>query len=156
MKWGYLYQGQRYRWQKKRRGTPTFGLSPAKFVTFIQNHDQIANSARGRRSHLLTSPGRYKAITALMLLGPGTPMLFQGQEFGASSPFLYFADHKPELARQVRRGRAEFLRQFPGLAAPEMQGELADPADVATFETSKLDLSERERNAEMYALTRTS
>jgi maltooligosyltrehalose trehalohydrolase len=152
LKWGYLYQGQRYRWQKKRRGTPTFGLSPATFVTFIQNHDQIANSARGYRRHLLTSPGRYKAMTALMLLGPGTPMLFQGQEFGASAPFLYFADHKPELARLVRRGRADFLHQFPALATPEMQAQLPDPADIATFEQSKLDLSERERHAETYAL----
>jgi maltooligosyltrehalose trehalohydrolase len=152
MKRGFLYQGQRYRWQKKRRGTPTVGLPPATFVTFIQNHDQIANSARGHRRHLLTSPGRYKAMTALMLLGPGTPMLFQGQEFGASAPFLYFADHTPELARLVRRGRADFLRQFPALAAPEMQQQLPDPADPATFEQSKLDLSERERNAEMYAL----
>ena len=152
MKWAFLYQGQRYRWQKKRRGTTTFGLSPATFVTFIQNHDQIANSARGHRGHLLTSPGRYRAMTALMLLGPGTPMLFQGQEFGASAPFLYFADHKPELARQIRRGRAEFLHQFPGLAAPEMQRELPDPADLATFEESKLDHGERERNGETYAL----
>ncbi|RPH80244.1 MAG: DUF3459 domain-containing protein, partial [Candidatus Rokuibacteriota bacterium] len=100
------------------------------------------------------SPGRYKAMTALMLLGPGTPMLFQGQEFGASAPFLYFADHKPELARLVRRCRAEFLRQFPALAAPEMQKQLPDPADPATFEHSKLDLSERERHAETYALHR--
>jgi 1,4-alpha-glucan branching enzyme len=147
-----IYQGQRYRWQKKRRGTPTFGLPPATFVTFIQNHDQIANSARGHRRHLLTSPGRYKAVTALMLLGPGTPMLFQGQEFGASAPFLYFADHKPELARLVRRGRADFLHQFPALAAPEMQAQLPDPADIATFAKSKLDLSERERHTEVYAL----
>ena len=154
MKRGYLYQGQRYRWQKKRRGTPTFGVPPATFVTFIQNHDQIANSARGHRRHLLTSPGRYKAMTALTLLGPGTPMLFQGQEFGASAPFLYFADHTPELARLVRRGRADFLRQFPALAAPEMQAQLPDPADTATFERSKLDVSERERHAEMYALHR--
>ena len=152
LKRGFLYQGQRYRWQKKRRGTPTFGSAPAIFVTFIQNHDQVANSARGYRRHLLTSPGRYKAMTALMLLGPGTPMLFQGQEFGASAPFLYFADHKPELARLVRRGRAEFLHQFPALAAPEMQAELPDPAAIATFERSKLDLGERERHAEMYAL----
>ncbi|HXV83369.1 MAG TPA: malto-oligosyltrehalose trehalohydrolase [Candidatus Binatia bacterium] len=152
LKWGYLYQGQRYRWQNKRRGTPTFGLPPATFVTFIQNHDQVANSARGYRRHLLTSPGRYKAMTALMLLAPGTPMLFQGQEFGASAPFLYFADHKLELARLVRRGRAEFLRQFPALATPEMREQLADPADPATFEQSKLDLSERERHAEIYAL----
>jgi maltooligosyltrehalose trehalohydrolase len=154
MKRGFLYQGQRYRWQKKRRGTSTVGLPPATFVTFIQNHDQIANSARGHRRHLLTSPGRYKAMTALMLLGPGTPLLFQGQEFGASAPFLYFADHKPELARLVRRGRADFLRQFPALAAPEMQKQLPDPADPATFEHSKLDLSERERHAETYALHR--
>jgi maltooligosyltrehalose trehalohydrolase len=154
MKRGYLYQGQRYRWQKKRRGTPTLGVPPATFVTFIQNHDQIANSANGYRRHLLTSPGRYRAMTALMLLGPGTPMLFQGQEFGASAPFLYFADHTPELARLVRRGRANFLRQFPALAAPEMQRRLPDPADPATFEQSKLDLSERESHAETYALHR--
>jgi maltooligosyltrehalose trehalohydrolase len=151
---GFLYQGQRYRWQKKRRGTPTAGVPPAAFVTFIQNHDQIANSATGHRRHQLTSPGRYRAMTALMLLGPGTPMLFQGQEFGASAPFLYFADHKPELARQVRRGRAEFLRQFPTLAEPEMQRRLPDPADPATFEQSKLDLAERERHGEIYALHR--
>ena len=66
---------------------------PAAFVTFIQNHDQIANSAYGERCHALASPGKLRAITALMLLAPGTPMLFQGQEFGASSPFLFFADH---------------------------------------------------------------
>jgi maltooligosyltrehalose trehalohydrolase len=154
LKRGYLYQGQHYRWQKKRRGTPTIGLPPATFVTFIQNHDQIANSAHGHRRHLLTSPGRYKAMTALMLLGPGTPMLFQGQEFGASAPFLYFADHKPELAQLVRRGRADFLRQFPALAAPEMEGRLPDPANLATFERSKLDLAERERHREAYALHR--
>lgn len=83
-KWGYLYQGQRYAWQKKRRGTSALDLGPAHFVTFIQNHDQVANSGRGQRCHELTSPGRYRALTALMLLGPGTPMLFQGQEFAAS------------------------------------------------------------------------
>jgi len=153
-KWGFLYQGQRYRWQRKRRGSPTFGLDPATFVTFIQNHDQIANSARGLRCHLLTSPGRYRAITALTLLAPGTPMLFQGQEFAASSPFLYFADHRPDLAKLVRRGRTEFLAQFPSIATPEMRAALADPADPATFERSKLDLAERERHAEAYALHR--
>jgi hypothetical protein len=60
-------------------------------VTFLQNHDQIANSARGLRGHALTSPGRWRAMTALLLLGPNTPMLFQGQEFNASSPFMFFA-----------------------------------------------------------------
>ena len=81
------------------RGTPAFGLKPSTFVTFIENHDQVANSGRGEHCHALASPGRLRALTALTLLGPGTPMLFQGQEFAASSPFLFFADHNPELAR---------------------------------------------------------
>jgi maltooligosyltrehalose trehalohydrolase len=152
MKWGYLYQGQWYTWQKQPRGTPGFGLKPATFVTFLQNHDQVANSARGLRCHVLTSPGRYKALTALMLLGPGTPMLWQGQEFAASSPFFYFADHRQELAKLVYQGRVEFLSQFRSIATPAMQADLPDPADPVTFERSKLDLSERERHAEVYRL----
>jgi maltooligosyltrehalose trehalohydrolase len=84
---GYLYQGQYYRWQKKRRGTPTGRIKPAAFVNYLQNHDQIANNGRGWRVHRMTDPGLYRAITALFLLSPQTPMLFQGQEFGASSPF---------------------------------------------------------------------
>jgi maltooligosyltrehalose trehalohydrolase len=154
VKWGYLYQGQRYKWQKKRRGTPTFGLPPAAFVTFLQNHDQVANSGRGERCHRLSCPGRYRALTALMLLGPGTPMLFQGQEFAASSPFLFFADHKLELAQAVGKGRKEFLTQFPTLALPAMQARLADPADPATFARCKLNFAEREAHAEFYALHR--
>jgi maltooligosyltrehalose trehalohydrolase len=154
LKWGYLYQGQWYRWQKQRRGTPTFGLKPATFVTFIQNHDQIANSSSGLRCHQLTSPGRYRAMTAVMLLGPGTPMLFQGQEFAASSPFLFFADHNEELSALVRRGRAEFLSQFPSIACPEIQSRLPDPGDPRTFERSRLDLSERHRHTEAYTLHR--
>ncbi|MCC6860856.1 MAG: malto-oligosyltrehalose trehalohydrolase [Bryobacterales bacterium] len=152
VKYGYLYQGQRYKWQKKRRGTPALDLRPAQFVNFLQNHDQIANSGRGDRVHRLASPGRYKALTALLLLSPGTPMLFQGQEFAASSPFLYFADHKPELAKTIRDSRLRFLAQFPSLAGPEMQSCLADPGNPSTFEKSKLDFADRERNAPYYAL----
>src|SRR5207237_4505733 len=103
-KFGFLYQGQRYKWQKKRRGTPSFNVSPEKLICYLQNHDQVANSAFGERLHQLTSPGNYRALTALLLLQPQTPMLFQGQEFGASTPFLYFADHEPELARKVAEG----------------------------------------------------
>ncbi len=154
VKYGYLYQGQWYGWQKKRRGSPTFGLKPAVFVIYLQNHDQIANSAAGLRLHQLTSPGRYRAMTALMLLAPSTPMLFQGEEFSASSPFLYFADHDPELARLVERGRAEFVAQFPAVADPEIQARLPDPSDPATFERCKLDLSERWRHPEAYSLHR--
>ena len=153
-KWGFLYQGQYYSWQKKRRGTPALDQPPARFITFLQNHDQVANSGRGLRCHLLTSPGRYKAMTAFLLLAPGTPMLFQGQEFAASSPFLFFADHNPDLAKLVRRGRAEFLSQFRSLARPEMQACLADPADPDTFERCKLDFAERQTHAEIYAVHR--
>ena len=153
-KYSYLYQGQYYRWQKKRRGTPTFGIAPARFVHYIENHDQVANSADGRRTTALTSPGRHRAITALLLLGAQTPMLFQGQEFAASAPFLYFADHEPELAKRVRKGRGEFLAQFPSIGLTDVRSRLPDPADPATFERCKLDFSERDRNAEAYALHR--
>jgi maltooligosyltrehalose trehalohydrolase len=154
MKYGYLYQGQYYAWQKKRRGTPSFGVPPAAFVTFLQNHDQVANSGRGHRIHQLTSPGRLRALTALMLLGPGTPMLFQGQEFACSAPFLYFADHHPGLAEKVRAGRREFLGQFPSLAVPEVNACLPDPGDPQTFAQCKLDFSERPRHTQVYDLHR--
>lgn len=154
IKYGYLFQGQWYKWQKKPRGTPGLKIQPAAFVTFIQNHDQIANSGRGERCHQLTSPGRYCAITALTLLGPGTPMLFQGQEFAASSPFFYFADHNQELAEQVREGRAAFLSQFRSLATPGIQAVLVNPGDPQTFERSKLDLSERETHSAIYEMHR--
>ena len=91
-------------------------------------------------------------MTALLLLGPHTPMLFQGQEFSASSPFLFFADHEPELARKVRAGRAEFLKQFPSLAGPEVGQVLPDPDEPATFERCKLRPEEREANAPVVAL----
>jgi maltooligosyltrehalose trehalohydrolase len=152
VKRGFLFQGQHYAWQGKRRGRPAADIAPASFVSYLQNHDQVANSLAGRRCQQLTSPGRYRALTALLLLGPATPMLFQGQEFAASSPFLFFADVAAELAKVVRAGRAEFLGQFPSLAGPEAQAALADPADRLTFERSKLDLGERERHAAAYAL----
>jgi maltooligosyltrehalose trehalohydrolase len=89
-----------------------------------------------------------------LLLGPATPMLFQGQEFASSCPFLYFADHKRELAEAVRSGRNAFLAQFRMLATPEAQAELRDPADPETFRRSKLDFADRHRNPHIYALHR--
>jgi maltooligosyltrehalose trehalohydrolase len=154
MKYGFLYQGQWYAWQKKPRGTASLDMPPTAFVTFLQNHDQVANSGCGLRLHALTSPGRLRALTALMLLGPCTPMLFQGQEFAASAPFLYFADHHPELASLVAAGRKEFLRQFPSLAAPDIQATFADPADPQTFLRCKLDHGERESHAPVWRLHR--
>jgi maltooligosyltrehalose trehalohydrolase len=153
-KWGFLYQGQYYSWQEKRRGTFSLDLAPASFIHFIQNHDQIANSARGARIHRLSSPGRLRAITALTLLGPQTPMLFMGQEFAASAPFLYFADHTADLAQQVRSGRRAFLGQFPSLALPDLQAEMDDPADPETYRRCALDHRERDANAEVYTMHR--
>jgi len=145
-KYGYLFQGQRYAWQKQARGTRTRGLKPVAFVNFIENHDQIANSGDGSRVRARTSPGSYRAMTALMLLMPGTPMLFQGQEFGATTPFLYFADHNPELAAAVRKGRAEFVKQFPTIATQEMMSRLPAPDAEETFRVSKLDWAEFDRH----------
>jgi maltooligosyltrehalose trehalohydrolase len=149
-----LYQGQHYRWQKQRRGFPAWNVDPHRCVFYLENHDQVANSRDGRRLHQLTSPGRYRALTALLLLSPQTPLLFQGQEFGASSPFLYFADHTPDLAALVRKGRAGFLSQFDSIRDSNGHSMLHDPGDPATFEVSRLDFSERERHAPAHRLHR--
>jgi maltooligosyltrehalose trehalohydrolase len=154
VKHGYLYQGQRYAWQKKNRGTPTWDVKPASFVSYLENHDQVANSLCGRRLHQLTSPGRYRALTALTLLGPATPMLFQGQEFASSKPFLYFADHEPALAASVRKGRFEFLSQFPSIAGDAAQACLAEPGAHDTFARCRLDFGERETHREAYDMVR--
>jgi maltooligosyltrehalose trehalohydrolase len=153
-KYGYLFQGQQYHWQRKRRGSEAWGLPPSAFVAFIQNHDQIANSLRGQRGHELTSPGRWRALTALLLLQPATPMLFQGQEFSASAPFLFFADFDRDLAKAIRSGRAEFLSQFPSIVEAREGETLADPGDEATFQRCKLVLGERETHATVYAMHR--
>ncbi len=154
-KYAFLYQGQGYGWMDRRRGTATRGIARRGFIEFLENHDQIANSATGARLHQRTTRGRYRAITALLLLGPGSPMLFQGQEYASTRPFLYFADQEAELAEAVRQGRIAFLRQFRTIATdPELQAALANPADRSTFERCKLDPAERERNTEARALHR--
>jgi maltooligosyltrehalose trehalohydrolase len=144
---GYLYQGQWHARQQRFRGSPTWGQAAARFVTFLQNHDQVANSAHGLRLHATTSPGRYRALTTLLLLSPGTPLLFQGQEFASSAPFLYFADHEVDLAKLVREGRWEFLRNFNRVASLNQPLPDTDPESPRTFERCKLDWSEWETHA---------
>jgi maltooligosyltrehalose trehalohydrolase len=148
VKHGFLYQGQLYSWQRARRGTPTFGISPERFITFLANHDQVANAAsgQGERLHQRTSPGLFRAMTALWLLSPGTPMFFQGQEFAASSPFLYFADHGGELGQAVRAGRADFMKQFRSAATRPLAETLPDPRDPDTFARCQLDHTDRLRH----------
>jgi maltooligosyltrehalose trehalohydrolase len=153
-RFGYLYQGQWHSWQQDRRGTSALDLQPASFVTYIENHDQVANSADGRRLHQVAAPGPHRAMTAWILLGPATPMLFQGQEFSSSAPFLFFADHNPQLAEAVGRGRIEFLSQFPSLTDARVVAALAPPASYDTFAACKLDFAEREAHREAYDLHR--
>jgi maltooligosyltrehalose trehalohydrolase len=152
LKHGFLYQGQWCRWQKNRRGRPAVGVSPENFVIFLQNHDQVANSLRGLRLHQIASAGHLRSLTALTLLAPCIPMFFQGQEFAASAPFLYFADHPDELRTRVSEGRRGFLRQFPSIACEESQAVLATPHDPETFRRCKLDFSERTKNEAVYRL----
>ena len=144
-KYGYLYQGQAYSWQEAPRGYPSLDLKPEAFVSFLENHDQVSNSATGDRLRLQTSPGRYRAMTALLLLGPWTPLLFQGEEFGGSTPFLYFSEVGDEKLREaVKKGRFQFLAQFPSAASADVT--LAVPYEIETFRRCKLDWSEREKN----------
>jgi maltooligosyltrehalose trehalohydrolase len=149
---GFLFQGQRSAWQRKGRGAPAWGLPRRALVCYLENHDQVANSVHGERTRALTTPGRWRALTALLLLGPWTPLLFQGQEHGTLRPFRYFADHVPSLAHLVRAGRADFLRQFPSIAALDLRDGLDDPGDLATFAACKLDRAEAQ--PELVALHR--
>ncbi len=153
-KLGFLYQGQPSGLDHEQHGRSGRGLSPAHWINYLDNHDQIANSGTGLRSRILSQPGLYRAMTALLLLMPQTPLLFQGQEFGAESPFLFFADHKPELAQAVHKGRAQFLSQFANLASDEMRQCLPDPADPAVFGRCKLDHNERHQHKQVHALHR--
>jgi maltooligosyltrehalose trehalohydrolase len=152
-KHGFLYQGQSLSWRKALRGTPTFGLAPEVFVCFIENHDQIANTGSGQRLRFQTSPGRYRAMTVLLLLGPWTPLLFQGEEFGASSPFLFFADVGDASVREAtRKGRARWLAPFLSLSEEEALRSLPAPDDSQVFARCKLDFSGREKNRQLYNL----
>lgn len=136
VKYGCLYQGQIYYWQKQQRGKSRLHLPPSTAIIFLENHDQVANSARGERLRSMVNPSLLRAMTALTLLAPGTPMLFQGQEFGATTPFCYFADHHGKLSGLVHQGRMDFLSQFPDIASAAVVPDLADPA---TFLRSKLN-----------------
>jgi len=152
-KYGFLYQGQALSWRKALRGTSTLGIAPEVFVCFIENHDQIANTGPGQRLRSQTSPGRYRAMAALLLLGPWTPLLFQGEEFGASSPFLFFADAgDPSVREATRKGRAQWLAPFLSLSEEEALRSLPAPDNPQVFARCKLDFSEREKNRQLYNL----
>ena len=154
LKYGFLYQGQRSNMRDQRYGTPNLDTPAEHFVHFLENHDQVANSARGFRLSTLVCAARLRAITSLLLLGPQTPCLFQGQEWGASNPFQFFLGLDGADAKIVSDGRRKSLTDFPGITDPAMQDRLADPAAEATFIGSKLDWSEAERNGGLLRLHR--
>lgn len=144
---GFLFQGQRYDWQDKPRGQSTRGLPAHAFVTCLENHDQVANYGVGRRLWHRCDPASFRAMTALLLLGPWTPMLFQGQEWNADGMFAFFADHDAELSGKIAEGRAAFLAQFPRYGSAAARARFLDPASRATFEACRLDWGELERPA---------
>jgi maltooligosyltrehalose trehalohydrolase len=134
---GYVYQGQYSGFRRRRHGRPPSGTTQDQLVVCSQNHDQIGNRARGERLCMMLEMPELKAIAALTLLAPFVPLLFQGEEWGARTPFLYFTDHQDkELGRLVSEGRAREFEIF------EWTGELPDPQSPQTFERSKLDWSE--------------
>ncbi|WP_108397376.1 alpha-amylase family glycosyl hydrolase [Devosia submarina] len=141
-KYGFLFQGQRYDWQDANRGHFGLDLLPDNFIHFIQNHDQIANTPGSRRISQLTSPALLRAVTALLLLGPQSPMLFQGQEFGATTNFYYFLDQQGEVAAAVEAGRKAFVSQFPSLDEKQALGHVQPPHERSTFNSSKLNWTE--------------
>jgi maltooligosyltrehalose trehalohydrolase len=141
---GWLYQGQHSPATKSPRGAPANALAASAFVYCIQNHDQIGNRALGERLHHLTDLAVYLAASLLLLSLPMTPLLFMGQEWAASSPFLYFTDHDAELGRLIREGRRAEFAHFGAFGDGAGATEVPDPQAEATFRASQLNWSERE------------
>ncbi|MGZ8973860.1 alpha-amylase family glycosyl hydrolase [Methylomagnum sp.] len=139
---GFAYQGEisPYR-DGQRRGEPSRHLPTSAFVTFLQNHDQVGNRAFGERLAQWVDPHALRAVAAVHLLAPSPPLLFMGEEFASTTPFLYFCDFEPELAAAVTRGRREEFARFAQFAAPEARETIPDPSDPRTFQASKLDWS---------------
>ncbi len=149
-----LYQGQWYGWLKRLRGTPLWGASAGQILFFLQNHDQIANHLHGPRLHQLAGDALARALTTYFLLLPQTPLLFMGQEFFASSPFLYFTDHAADLQSKVKSGREEFLCLFPSARRQlEVEG-VHPPSGEEAFRASRLRLEEREQHVGALTLHR--
>ncbi len=142
---GWFYTGQRSIHLDAPRGTDPEGIEPRRFVFCVQNHDQIGNRAFGERLHHQIDQAAYRGACALLLCAPQTPLLFMGQEWAASAPFLFFTDHDEELGALVTEGRRREFRHFPGFADPEAREKIPDPQAASSFEASKLDWSERER-----------
>jgi maltooligosyltrehalose trehalohydrolase len=137
---GFAYQGEISNFHGGiARGESSSELPLTAFISFLQNHDQIGNRAFGERIQYLTSPSALQAAIAILLLAPSPPMLFMGEEFSSSRPFLYFCDHAEELAKAVTIGRRREFARFQQFATPESQARIPDPSSPETFQATKLD-----------------
>ena len=139
---GWLYEGQPTRRSQRPRGTPARDQPAWQFLYVLQNHDQIGNRAFGERLNHEIDLERFASASALLLFLPYTPMLFMGQEFGASAPFQYFTDHNPELGRLVTEGRRREFQAFSSFADPKTRDEIPDPQAESTFLRSKVHFEE--------------
>jgi maltooligosyltrehalose trehalohydrolase len=150
---GQLFEGQTIPGSSKTRGKSAAGVPASRFLFALQNHDQVGNRARGERLHHLGDPAVFRALTLLLAFLPATPLLFMGQEWGASSPFLYFSDHEGELGRAVSEERRKEFSQFSGFRGGD---DIPDPQNESTFRASKLDWTEQAGgdHQPMLALTR--
>ncbi|HTX02058.1 MAG TPA: malto-oligosyltrehalose trehalohydrolase [Candidatus Acidoferrales bacterium] len=154
---GFAYQGERSAFREGRtRGSPSGGLDLSCFVNCLQNHDQIGNRAFGDRITAIAKPEAVRAATAVLLLAPSPPLLFMGEEWGASSPFLFFCDFEPSLAKLVTEGRRNEFARFARFSDPRLRAKIPDPSSEETFLRSKLDWDERSRepHRELLALHR--
>jgi maltooligosyltrehalose trehalohydrolase len=142
---GWFFRGQPSLYFAAPRGTDPFALALQQFVVCIQNHDQIGNRADGARLNHEIDPAVYRAVSTLLLLAPEVPLLFMGQEWAASSPFLYFTDHHEELGREVTAGRRNEFRAFASFRDPEQRAAIPDPQALDTFMRSRLCWDEVEQ-----------
>lgn len=151
---GWLYCGQFSDYLKEHRGTDPTGIPPRRFVFCLQNHDQIGNRAFGERLHHQIDQAAFRAVSVLMLCAPATPLLFMGQEWSASSPFLYFTDHPEELGRCVTEGRRREFRHFRAFSDEAARQGIPDPQAESTFRRSRLNWEEtcREPHLSMFRL----
>jgi malto-oligosyltrehalose trehalohydrolase len=154
---GFAWQGEPSPHRKgEARGEPSADLPPLAFVPFLQNHDQVGNRALGERIASLAEPAALRLVTAALLLAPSVPLIFMGEEYAASTPFLYFCDFAGELADAVREGRRREFSAFARFRDPAARERIPDPGAEDTFLASKLKWEEREVgvHAEWLALYR--
>ncbi len=142
---GWLYTGEHSAFWDEPRGTSPDGLALPRFVHCLQNHDQIGNRAFGTRLTDEAAPEAVRAAAALLLCGGASVLLFMGEEWAASTPFLYFTDHHDELGRLVTEGRRNEFRHWEAFRDPASRQRIPDPQDPATFARSRLDWTERDR-----------